>query len=133
MEFSVSDHYELMALHRVIMEAKFAEDPNDPCIQGSPLVSAIADRVVESLIEMDINKYGEDSHLRWQEWRKVDLERREYKIIKTKLQSKDSLKNLDSDGYSEYVKCLFSPLQISDELIDQLLISAKIAQSKNSL
>jgi hypothetical protein len=120
MAFSIDNYDELMALHRTLMEAKFSKDPNDRVIQGSALVSNIANRVVEELTEMDIAREGEKGRLKWQEWRRISPERREYQIIQAKLKS-ESLSSLSSTEQVKYVKDLFSPLQVSDELIDKLL------------
>jgi hypothetical protein len=121
MRFAVTDYYELLALHRVVMEAKFSDDPNDRAIQGSPFVAAIANRVLEALIAMDIEKEGESAGLRWQNWRQVTPDYRQYQITKTILQSNTVWKTWDFDDQVKYVKDLVSPLQISDELIETLL------------
>ncbi|NJN30586.1 MAG: hypothetical protein HC824_09260 [Synechococcales cyanobacterium RM1_1_8] len=121
MAFLIENYDELMALHRVVMEAKFSVEPNDPVIQGSPFVSTIANQVVEALIEMEVEKEGETSRLKWQEWRKLSPERREYQIIQAKLKSNTSWKTWNFDQQVKYVKDLASPLQVADELISNFL------------
>ncbi|BAZ04017.1 hypothetical protein [Calothrix sp. NIES-3974] len=121
MAFSINNYDELIALHRVVMEAKFSTDPNDPVIQGSPLVSTVANQVVEALIEMEVEKEGEASRLKWQEWRQLSPERREYQIIQAKLKSDFSWKKWNPDEQVKYVRDLASPLQVTDELISNLL------------
>jgi hypothetical protein len=123
MTFSIGNYDELMALHRVIMEAKFCPDPNDLLIQGSPLVSAIANRVVEVLKVMDLDKEGEAARQKWQEWRQISPERREYRLVKSRIRSDTFWKNWNLEEQKMYVRDLVSPLQISDELINQLLNS----------
>jgi hypothetical protein len=121
MSLSIDNYDELMALHRVIMEAKFSLEPNDVVIQGSPLVSAVANQVIEALIEMEVEKEGESARLKWQKWRQISYERREYQLIQSKLRSDTSWKTWNVDEKAKYVKDLASPLQISDELISELL------------
>jgi hypothetical protein len=121
MAFSIDNYDELRALHRVVMEAKFSAEPNDPVIQGSPLVSTVANQVVEALIEMEVGKDGETSRLKWREWRKISPERREYQIIQSKLKSDASWKTWNFNEQVKYVKDLASPLQITDELVSGLL------------
>lgn len=121
MAFSINNYDELIALHRVVMEAKFSAEPNDPLIQGSPLVSTVANQVVEALIEMEVEKEGEASRLKWQEWRQLSPERREYHIIQAKLKSDFSWKKWNPDEQVKYVRDLASPLQVTDELISNLL------------
>lgn len=124
MAFSINNYYELMALHRVIMEAKFSIDPNDLEIQRSPMVANIANQVVEALIEMEVSKEGESSRSKWQEWRRFSTDRREYKIIQTKIKAEALWKTWSLDDQKTYVKDLISPLQISDELISKLISSS---------
>jgi hypothetical protein len=121
MSLSIDNYDELMALHRVIMEAKFSLEPNDAVIQGSSLVSAVANQVVEALIEMEVGKEGEPARLKWRKWREISYERREYQLIQSKLKSDTSWKAWNVDEKVKYVKDLASPLQISDELISELL------------
>lgn len=123
MAFLIDNYDELMALHRALMEAKFSESPNDLAIQGSSLLSKIANNVVESLTAMDIEKDGESSIAKWQKWREVIPERREYKIVQAKLKSESSWIEWDHSKQMEYVQSLFSPLQASEEIICNLLNS----------
>ncbi len=121
MTFLINNYNELMALHRVVMEAKFSLQPNDPGIQGSPLVSMIANQTIESLIEMEVEKEGEAARLKWQEWRKISPDRKEYQFIQAKLKSDASWKTWSFDEQAKYVKDLASPLEITDELVGDLL------------
>jgi hypothetical protein len=123
MTFLIDNYDELMALHRALMEAKFSESPNDLAVQGSSLLSRIANNVVESLTAMDIEKDGESSTAKWQKWREVIPERREYKIVQAKLKSESSWIEWDQSEQIEYVQSLFSPLQASEEIISALLNS----------
>lgn len=123
MIFSISDYYELMALHRVVLEAKFSENPNNPAIQGSPFVATIANQVIEALMSVDISKEGESSRVKWQAWRTISPERREYQIVKAKIRAEALWKTWSFDEQVNYVRILVSPFQISDELINDLLSS----------
>jgi hypothetical protein len=123
MMFSISNYDELMALHRVVMEAKFSIDPNDSAIQGSPLVALIADQVVEALMSVEIGKEGEASRVKWQKWREISPERREYQIIQAKIKAEALWKTWSFDEQVNYIKFLVSPFQISDELINELISS----------
>jgi hypothetical protein len=121
MAFSIDDYDQLMALHRVMMEAKFTLDPNDRDIQGSPLVAAIAHQIVESLTDMDSGKTGAAARSKWQAWRTISPERREYQIIQAKLNSESAWRKLSAAEQTQYVKDLASPLLISDQLIRELI------------
>jgi hypothetical protein len=121
MIFSIDDYDQLMALHRVMMEAKFTPEPNDRDIQGSPLVAAIADQIVECLTDMDSAKTGAAARSKWQAWRTISPERREYQIIQAKLNSESAWRKLSAAEQTQYVKDLVSPLLISDQLIRELI------------
>ena len=66
----ISDYFELLALHKTILEAKFSTEPNDDSISGSPLVADICNRVVDEIILIE-QKRDNDSKERWTEWLKI--------------------------------------------------------------
>lgn len=45
----VKDKYELHAIHKALMEAKFHPDPIQIAVQGSPMVSVFMNHVVDEL------------------------------------------------------------------------------------
>ncbi len=51
----VASYWELLALHNVLMEAKFHTDPNKPEIQVSPHVKSLANKVFDALISSQIS------------------------------------------------------------------------------
>lgn len=106
------------------MEAKFSTDPNNSAIQGSPYVATIANQAIEVLIEMEVSKEKESSRSKWQEWRRISPDRREYQIVQTKIKLEALWKTWSFDEQTTYVKDLVSPLQISDELINSLISSS---------
>jgi hypothetical protein len=48
--FSVSDPAELLALWRLVAEAKFQPDPDDADLWGSPHVNAVSQRISDALL-----------------------------------------------------------------------------------
>jgi hypothetical protein len=65
----VSDYYELLALHRTIMEAKFHPDPDNLDIPASPLLARMSERLVEALMLAERSR-GDDSKAdQWIQWR----------------------------------------------------------------
>lgn len=91
--FQVSDYHKLLSLHRALMEAKFAEQPNDPDISGSCFVSEMADQVVETLIAMEKERGYSENAARWSEWRKISESRREWRIALDRLRTCRSWEN----------------------------------------
>jgi hypothetical protein len=108
------------------MEAKFNDFSNDPAIQGGSLIANIANSMVESLIAIDIEKNGESSVTKWQKWREIIPERREYKIAPAKLKSESNRLERQHSEQLEYMHSLFTSFRASEEIINNLLNSAQV-------
>jgi hypothetical protein len=78
--FTVTRTSELTALFRVLLEAKFHEDPVDRDIAASPFVAQMAIRVRDELMCLEIEREGERARQRWAEWALITPERREWKV-----------------------------------------------------
>jgi len=66
--FSVTDPIELLALWRLVAEAKFQAEPDDKDLWSSPYVHALAQRISDSLLQhykAEGNIQLERSHLQW--------------------------------------------------------------------
>ena len=66
--FSVSDSTELLALWRLVAEAKFQLDPDDADLWGSPYVNALSQRIADALLnsyEMQGDGEAIARHKRW--------------------------------------------------------------------
>ena len=128
--FQVNDYYKLLSLHRALMEAKFAEQPNDPDISGSRFVAEMADQVIEMLITMEKERGHSEKAARWSEWRKISESRREWQIALDRLRTCRSWEKWSVIEKTDYAKILFSPLTVDDELLkvfirkgDSMLVS----------
>src|SRR4051812_22844997 len=68
--FTVTDRNELLALSRLVAEAKFQSNPDDAVLWGSPYVHELAKRISEAILNSYRAK-GElglaDRHIRWTE------------------------------------------------------------------
>lgn len=65
------DYYELLALHKALIEAKFNIDPQNELIAGSPIIARICNRVLDELIKMEEDKRLDGK--KWSEWRKIKV------------------------------------------------------------
>jgi hypothetical protein len=70
MLLSITDYYELLALHRIVLEAKFHSDPDDRDIADSPIAAALANQIVEALQNAETlrgkpERAGEWERLAW--------------------------------------------------------------------
>jgi hypothetical protein len=108
----LADYYELLALHRVLMEVKFSVDVQDRALLFSPLVATLSNKVVEEIIQLQ-EKVGEQQKAEeWRKWRVLDGSRREWNIIIHRLKSSKKWTELSVDEKSSYIKMLASPLEV---------------------
>ncbi|MBQ8514669.1 MAG: hypothetical protein IJ496_04665 [Ruminococcus sp.] len=63
----IDNYYESLAIHRTILEAKFAEAPENNCIAGSPFVADFALKLVDFLEK-------ERPYEGWAEWRTGEVD-----------------------------------------------------------
>ena len=111
----LSDYWELLALHNVLMEAKFHENPFNLGIQLSPHVKSLTDKVFEALINTDAPASGFDK-AGWLEWRKATKDRREVKLLLNKISSDPIWVDLNHSERAEYIQTFMSPLKIEKDL-----------------
>lgn len=121
----VENHFDLLTLHRIILEAKFCDAPNDTDVSMSPQVAKMSIKVVNELIE-GLIKSGNTSEVEgWQAWRNSLHERpRELNIIRS------NIKKLVLDGVwselseveqKEAVIEFAAPFLLSEEQISELM------------
>ncbi len=64
-EVVLSDYFDLLNLHKGLLEARFNENPDNFHVAGSPILANIHEKIIKALISLSIEKYGED---KWSEW-----------------------------------------------------------------
>ncbi|MBQ8982205.1 MAG: hypothetical protein IJ079_01350 [Lachnospiraceae bacterium] len=114
--FEISDYYELLNLHKALLEARFHEGIDNRYLAGSPIIAQIHKRIISSLISMELSRKGSES---WSEWIKISnrkdyLERAIDNIINLESWDNDSEKN-------EIVKTYISPFVATDEEIEEII------------
>ncbi|QFT13079.1 hypothetical protein [Vibrio sp. THAF190c] len=117
----LSDYWELLALHNVLMEAKFHENPFKPEIQLSPHVKSLTDKVFEALINTESPAPGFDK-AGWLTWRKATEDRREVKLLLNKISSDPSWVHLNHSERAEYIQTFMSPLKIDEDLKTKIIV-----------
>ncbi|GMM90618.1 hypothetical protein [Vibrio fortis] len=117
----LSDYWELLALHNVLMEAKFNENPFKPEIQLSPHVKRLTDKVFEALINTEAPAQGFDKAGRLT-WRKATEDRREVKLLLNKISSDPSWVHLNHSERAEYIQTFMSPLKIDEDLKTKIIV-----------
>ena len=114
--FEINDYYELLNLHKALLEARFHEGLENGYLAGSPIVAEIHSRIIKTMISMEINKKGNES---WSEWIKISnrkdyLEKAVKNIIKFEIWDKDTNKY-------QIVKTYISPFVATDSEIDEII------------
>ncbi len=71
-ELKLSDYYDVYALHRALLEAKFTVTPRDADVQGSPYIARVANRVMDTLIQMERNLGREEYARAWESKRQMN-------------------------------------------------------------
>lgn len=72
-DFRISDYYDLLNLHKALMEAKFHDNPENEYIAGSPVIAKIMKQIADLLSELSSDVTKSD----WDNWRDISQRRKE--------------------------------------------------------
>ena len=126
----VSDYFELLSLHRALMEAKFNNMPNDYDVIKSPIVGKLHSRIIELLIHIDCERKGEEQKQKWMSWLEVDVERREWRLALNATTRESRWRQMGREEKLTYITVLFDPLIINEKLRLEFLREAESLQRK---
>lgn len=120
-DFLVDDYYELLALHRTFMEAKYCDEPNSNDISGSPIIASLHERLVETLIEAEVQRKGDDAREKWADWLIMSEDRREWLVALSRARAEARWIKWSNDDRRQYSSCLLAPFTVSVELLDKFI------------
>ncbi|MGY3188446.1 hypothetical protein [Lysinibacillus sp. TE18511] len=110
-KLEVEGYYEILNLHKALLEAKFHKDPDNLDVAGSPIIAKICNNIVDMLSEYEIKEKGKDS---WCEWRKIEnqnfFKERTVENAQNVAWEKLSYKEKES-----LTKSIFSPFTFTDK------------------
>ena len=114
--FQVTDYYKLMALHKALMQAKFARHPVDPIISGSPLIADMANQIVETLAQMEIER-GQPE--RAQDWKfRIDPSGEVWQIALSRINPNEKMwQKWTLEEKKQFCALLLSPFEFDEELL----------------
>ncbi|MDE7422749.1 MAG: hypothetical protein K2N51_03520, partial [Lachnospiraceae bacterium] len=120
--FNVNDYYELVALQKALLEAKFNLTPNNENISGSPIIAKMLNEIYALLEEKEKEREGKE---RWSEWRKIAnqmyyLERAIERIIK-----QEKFNEYEEERKREVIKNYISPFTCNAQ---ELLLIQKMIE-----
>ncbi|WP_128103481.1 SMI1/KNR4 family protein [Paenibacillus sp. DCT19] len=117
----VEEETELLALHRVLLEAKFNLSPSDNQIQASPFTAALAQRVLRTIVGLqsatDVNKIE-----RWSNWLEQKKDWIWERCLSYMLRNQPShWIRMDYVTKRDYVQWLFSPYALHEEDVERFI------------
>lgn len=108
----IEDKFELIALHKCLIEAKFNPSPNDTDLAGSPIVAKLANEVVEQLISLDGPQ--------WKDWRKA--ENKQFFISNLIVALKQqNLEHVEPSDQKAFIIDALAPLKATENTITNIV------------
>lgn len=112
-EVTISNHDELLALHKALIEAKFHPEPENTLISGSPFIADICNRVVDALIEIESLK-NPSKYEGWMLWLNIKNQKNFWERAIKYAQESNFWNKLTINEKKRYVKCLLSPFKFEE-------------------
>jgi hypothetical protein len=117
----ITNYYQLLALHRTIVEAKFNKNIKDTDIYTSPIISELANKIIEQIIEYH-QKSGEVFEANnWKNWRYIDSSRLEWDVIVKRIAEINIWNDISENEKLEFISILASPFLLNSENLESLL------------
>ena len=110
---NIIDKFELLALHRCLLEAKFSPDPEDGDIAGSPIAAKLANSVMSELEAFD--EQG------WSEWRKAENHPERIEALISSLSKQHHSSLVGSVEKRNHVIDALAPLLASEAIINDII------------
>lgn len=117
----ISDQYELLALHRAIMEAKFHDDPDSVDVPGSPLLARVSEQVVGAPIESERAHGRKAEALRWERWRTEPRVGRFWGVAVSHGVRDDRWASSSTTQRAAIARALLAPFRVDDSVIEQFI------------
>lgn len=130
----VSDYPTLLALHKAILEAKFAENSAQTELLGSSVLSAVANQLVNVLVQKEIELGLQNGSVGWQKWREIDSTRREWRVVVMYIVDQATIwQNWTDLEKKEIVKVMLSPYVINEDTLEAFIseVHSLIAQNNS--
>ena len=119
--FKVSEYYELVALHRALLESQFCDEPNDTDVSASPIIAKLHKQLLESIVALEIERKGLEAESAWSDWLQIDAERREWTVALKRANRETRWNEWDFKEKKDYVYDLLSPFKVSDDLVEEFI------------
>ncbi len=131
-QFLVSTYHELLAIHKVMLEARFSDQPFDTELSGNPVAASLHERVITALRDIDRQNDNDEADAAWNQWLTISSDRREWSIALDRAQRESRW-----DGWEEmerrfYVLTLLSPFDVSEALLAEFVCKVQIERARRT-
>ena len=116
--FELTEYYDLLNLHKALLEAKFHKDPDNKYVAGSPIIANICNTLIEKLANYDKSTKGFEG---WTEWRNIEHQDFYRKRIIDNILNYGNWDELTYEEKFEMVKNNMSPFCGSNDEIDKII------------
>ena len=122
-KFEVTDYYHLLALHRAVMLMKFDSDPIDMNLVFSPYIAEMSKNILKTLIDMELEMGKKDVLKNWNGFKAANTtpSAERWSIVVKNACTITSWTTIDMEKKKELVQVLFSPFELDDALLNQLI------------
>lgn len=117
---TVSNPMELLALHKAIMEAKFHENPENQDVLGSPLLAAIADQVMDAIINAEDAVGNSSKASSWRTFRRLSSNTWIAERVYRQVVRNPNWRAFDDVSRTRYLICALAPFQATSSELDNL-------------
>ncbi len=122
----LADYYEIYALYRALIEAKFSSAPRDTDIQGSPFVASVANKVMDALIQKERDRGREDFARAWEAKRQMDPDAYPdlWRIALKGVEGFHAWLGWSREQKADFAAILLSPFVASDDVLRRFIEEA---------
>lgn len=109
--FSIGDYYDLLNLHKALLESRFHQGLDNKYLAGSPVIARIHSQIMDKLAIWEIERKGSEG---WTEWRKIS-NRKDY--LEIAVNNIIKFEEWDCSSHIETIKNYISPFTATEEEI----------------
>ncbi len=109
--FSIGDYYDLLNLHKALLESRFHQGLDNKYLAGSPVIARIHSQIMDKLAIWEIERKGSEG---WTEWRKIG-NRKDY--LEIAVNNIIKFEEWDCSSHIETIKNYISPFTATEEEI----------------
>jgi|GEM_PF-1136862 len=136
-KFEINDYYDLLNLHKALLEAKFHRNPDNEFVPASPIIARLHNEIVDLLAKHDFEKKGKED---WTSWRLIK-NRNDYMekaidnaVFYDTCRNDSEWDKLSIEEKSEWAKNFLAPFSVTENDIGVFIraVTEKLSFNKES-